>query len=361
MNALLVFSGGHWLRFAGDAAVGENNTAERDGPPDDPASFDLVVGVVQGRDVTVRTLSLAGLSDAQAAAAARHALAETSIDATAFHVVVSRPDADGRRLAAGVASETMTLLLADWRAMGLDPDVVIPSPLLLPDPGDGFIRATIDGEAVLRGPDLAFADDPQLTPLLVGNLNVVQLDGVTLAQAIRASVADPVLNLRHGSFAKRRAHHVDAERLRRLAIMVLALGLLVLVTQIIAILRINQAASAVETATQQRAASVLAPGAIVTDPVLQATARLAEIEGPGGGFTPLATAVAAAIEATPGASLDKMVFDDTGGLAVTIRCGTVADLGTVVARLAAAGLVVTVGTPVSTQGRPSQDVTVRAS
>src|SRR3546814_3928701 len=49
---------------------------------------------------------------------------------------------------------------------GLDPDIIVPAPLLLPEPQEGFERGVIGGEAVLRGADLALAGDLALQELV---------------------------------------------------------------------------------------------------------------------------------------------------------------------------------------------------
>jgi general secretion pathway protein L len=358
VNALVVLEDGRWLRIVEDV-VAARGSSVADAPP--IADGDVVAAVVAGRDTAIRWSLLPGLSDPQANAAARLAATESAIGpASGLHVVAGLPDADGRRAVVTIDAQRITERLVDLAALGLDPDHLIAAPLMLPLPETGFVRGTLGAETVLRGSETAFADDPALTPLLTAGAEITTLDRDALEAAIIAALIAPEADLRTGIFAKRRKWGVPADNLRRIAMLALALGLIVLATQLIAILRLNATAGVIERDSQASAAAILPSGTTVTDAALQAEARLATVEGAGGGFSPLAAAVAQAISATPGTELGAMVFDGEGALRATVRAASAADLAQVETRLAAAGLHPEASPIVSAQGRPYRDISVRA-
>jgi general secretion pathway protein L len=251
-------------------------------------------------------------------------------------------------------------LLAALAEVEVDPDHLVAAPLLLTRPEVGFVRGDLGSEIVVRGQDTAFVDDPVLTPLLTGDKPLVTLDRSALEASLIAAIEFPEADLRQGVFAKRRRWPVDVARLRRYAVMALVIGALILTAQLVTIVRLNARASAIEANTVVEATALLPPGTMVTDAVLQSEARLAAMQGAGGGFEPLAAAVAAAVNATPAVELGSMVFDGEGGLRATVRAGSTADLDAVVTRLGASGLQVVPAPVVAGQGRPYRDITVRA-
>ncbi len=358
MNALLVFADGRWMRIADDAVAGQGD-AVADALPS--SAGETIVAILPGREAIIAHRELPGLSDAQANAAARLAVGELSITPlAALHVAAGPEDHQGERTIVSVDATRMTDCLVTLAAHGLDPAVVLPAPLLLPRPVEGFVTGDIGPETLVRGHGVAFADDPMLTPLLTERAPLVRLDPEEHEAAIIAAVRNPEVNLRTGMFARRRQWQVDPAGLRRIAMLILALGLTILATQIVLILRTNDAAARIEQANIGRAAAILPPGTIVTDPVTQAEARLTAFAGAGGGFLPLAAAVAAAIDATPGSELGAMVFDGEGGLRATVRAGTIADLDAVATKLRATGLSVDAAPVVAGGSRPYRDILMRA-
>ncbi|UVO53913.1 type II secretion system protein GspL [Sphingomonas sp. SUN039] len=358
MSTLVVFADGRWLRIvAGDILARGEMLADALPQTDAERS----VAIVPAADVIVRTVDLPDLADLQAQGAARIALADVSmLPPEALHVAVGAADTEGHRLAVGVPAAHLKAYLAALAEAGFDPEHLIAAPLLLARPETGFVRGDLGTEAVVRGTDTAFADDPVLTPLLTGDDPLETLDRPALEAGLVAAVEFPEADLRHGLFAKRRRWPVDMARLRRYALMALIIGVLVLTTQLVTIVRLNARASALEAETLAQATAVLPPGTTVTDAVLQSEARLAAMQGAGGGFESLAAAVGAAVNATPGVELGSMVFDGEGGLRATVRATSATDLGAVEARLAASGLQVVPGPVVGNQGRPYRDITVRA-
>lgn len=358
MSALVVFESGRWVR-TDEGRIVERGEVLVDALPAEDG--ETVIAIVPARDVTVRSLSLPDLSDAQASAAARLAMAEHSLTPIeALHVAAGPADEDGNRTIVSIEAMRITERLVSLADAGLDPDRLLAAPLLLPIPEAGFVRATFDNETVLRGRDAAMLDDDTLTHAFLGNAAVTTFDRPAMEEALVRSIDGISADLRQGIFAKRRQWGVDTARLRRLAVMALVLGLLILATEIAGIVRLNVTANRVESENQSRAAAILPPGTVITDPALQAEARLTAMQGAGGGFTPLASALATAVNATPNVELGSMIFEGDGGLRATVRASSPADLDAVEARIAAAGLRAASGPIVANQGRPYRDITVTA-
>lgn len=357
MSALVVFETGRWVRTAEGRVTGRGDTIADALPAGDG---ETVVAIVPARDVTVRSLPLPDLTDAQANAAARLAMAEHSLTPVeALHVAAGPADGEGNRTVVSIEAVRVTERLVSLADVGLDPDRLLAAPLLLPIPENGFVRATFDSETVLRGRDTALLED-DLAPIILGDSPIATFDRAAVEQALVRGIDGVNADLRHGPFAKRHQWAVDAARLRRFAVLALILGVLVLTAQIVSIIRTNMTASRIEADNQVRAAALLPPGTVITDPALQAEARLTAVEGAGGGFTPLASALATAVNATPNVELGSMVFDGQGGLRATVRASSPADLDAVEARITAGGLRTTAGPIIASQGRPYRDITVTA-
>jgi general secretion pathway protein L len=342
-----------WLTiFNGDIV------ARGDGFPtiEEPAR---VVGVVPASDVIVHQLLLSDLTDAQARGAARLAVAENSVSPiSSLHVAVSAELA-GERTVVALTALHMAGYLAEFTTRGIDPDAIIAAPLILQRPGVGFTIANLGRETIIRGRDGAFADDPVLTPLLTGG-EVITLDPDSVEVAIIAAAADPEVDLRQGAFARRRQWAADAQKLRRIGWLAAACFASLLILPVVDLIHLNTAARHIEAKSLVTAQSALPPGTIVTDPLAQLDERLAATGGgAGGGFLPLANAVAAAANATANVELGTLTFDSVGGLHVTAHATAISELVAFETRMNAAGLIVLPAPVVEGAGRPARDFTVR--
>lgn len=356
MSETLVFLLGdapHWLRIEDDRVVARGEGFVRFPDPDA-----RTVAVVPAHDVVVHYAELPELAEPQARAAARLLVAEQSASSIeTLHVALGRGNAE--RPIVAIATARMAAFLVDLAARGIDPDVVLAAPLLVARPDEGYVRATIGGEPIVRGRDSAFADDAVLQPLLTGG-EVTTLDAREVDRQIITSVADPEVDLRQGVFAKRRRWGIDWKLVRRIGWLLLAVVTATLLLQIVQIVRLNNAANRLEANSAIAARAVLPPGATVNNALIQVQEQLASLRGPGGGFLPLAAAVATAANTTPDVELTSMIFDGGGTLRVTARAASPAALSTFDARLASGGLTSAPGPILVDQGRQIRDYTVSA-
>lgn len=333
---------GWWEAEAGEVIA-------RGGPADTLPDIvpDAVIAVAPAEAVAIHRAELGNLASAQARTAARLLLAENSLaPIETQHVAVGQPEGADRMIAA-VGNGRIEAWLEALQAHGFDPDAIVPAPLLLPSPDEGFVRAPVGEEIVLRGRSSGFAEDPALTPLLVGDAPVADL--ADPEATILAAIADPELDLRQGPFARRRRFQIDWPLARRLGWLGVATVAVILLIAIVQIARYSFAANTLELRARDVAARAVPAG--TADPVAALDAKLASLRGGGLGFTAMAGALFAAVQATPNVELAGLDFDSNGLLRATVIAAGAADADALRARIAAAGLAVDASTFASSGGR----------
>lgn len=321
-----------WLRIGDGVIAGRG-----DGVPD-PDEFPSII-IVPAEDVTLHWASLPDRSAAQSVAAARTLVADASAAAIGdLHVAIGREhDGDDRPIAV-VSTERMASWLSDLADVGIDPEAMIPSPLVLPRPVEGYVRADLGGDAVVRGRTSGFADDHQLTDLITGGVAPVVMQRDAIEAAIIAAIASPALDLRQGLFARKHKVAVDWTALRRLGWGLVAILTLTLFISVAQLTRYSVAADALERQADTIARQGLARGETVGDAARQLDARLVRLRGPGLGFTATAAAVFQAIRAVPGSELRGMTFDSKGQMDVSLVAQTQGQVLDVISRIKAQGL-----------------------
>lgn len=327
---------GRWLLLGGGEVVLRGEAG--DAMPA-PATSALAV---PGDQVAIHWLDLTeGLTRAQAAAAARLLLADASAEPLSeLHVAVGRAER-GLTPVALLPSRRMADWLASAAAAGLDPELVIPTPLLLIPPAEGFVRRDRGTLCDFRGEAAAFSLEPELAePLLLGaEPQEVSLE--RFESGLADILADPPLNLRQGAFARRGQWRVESGRARRLALLALALILLTLAVQVTMILRYTFAADALE----QEASALAGPAGSAGDRDFSASAGL----------------LFEAVQATPSVELTRLDYRPDGTLSATLQGDSPASLAAVGQRLEASGLAVDAGAPRNAGGRATAELALPAS
>jgi general secretion pathway protein L len=364
MNLVLLFLGrgaevASWHRY-GDQAI--SSDTELDALEFGPE--DRVVAVVPGDEVVLRWLELpAGLAPLQAAAAARLLVADQMAHPIAdLHVAVGREmEGEIGRPVALVPAATMSQWLTGLAASGVDPDAVVPETLLLPVPEEGILRFDRAGVSLFRAPGEAFAIEPDVAELIIGERPVVQIDREIFETGLPRATEDLLLDLRQGPFARRRQWRVDPALLRRIALLAAAILLVTLAIQLATLMRYTFGADALEAETRRVAAAALPRNPGVTNPSLELDDRLIALRGGGAGFGATASAVFAAIRDTPNVELNGLVFNPDGSLRATVAGDSPASLADVTRRVEAAGFVAELGPPRNGGGRRVADLVVRPS
>jgi general secretion pathway protein L len=306
-----------------------------------PDSTPLVLAV-PGEAVALHWLDLPDLAPAQAAAAARMALADRLAEADP-HIAVA--PGGGLRPVAVVAREQMAGWLADAARAGWKPSAIIPDPLLLPAPASGWSVAQ-DGPRVLaRSANAAFAAEADLAAAIIGT------DATTLVQPAPPDVLP--LDLLSGEYAPVTRWRPDRTQLKRLVLLAAAVAGLWLGGDLAALLRARSAASAADAELM-----ALAPGATDGATAFTALQAQAQQRGAAGGLAALAGPVVQALSARPGAGLASLTYTPTGGLVAGVAGGG-GEAQALADALSAAGLAAAPGTTRATADGSISDVTVR--
>ncbi|PVE54527.1 general secretion pathway protein GspL [Arthrobacter sp. TPD3018] len=357
MTTLLFLPAGdapyRWLRLAEDGGI-----AEGEGLPALPD--ERIVAVAPAQDLTLHWADLPARSPAQSVAAARLLVAEAS--ATPIHelhvAVGAVEEGNGERPVAVVGSAVMAAWLADLAALGIDPAAMVPAPLLLPRPDEGYLRATVGGAALVRGRTSGFADEARLTDLVVGDAPIDTLPRSALDPVIATAAATPPLDLRQGPFARRRRIGIDWPLVRRLAVMGAGILALTLAIDLVRIGKYSFGADAIDARTEALARTGLPRGETVTDVDRQLAERLSAVRGPGLGFSRTVAAVYAAVRGTPGTELTSLDFQSNGALRIGVGAARESLPTDLKRALEAAGFTVTAGTFQSANGRVTGEMTV---
>lgn len=346
---LLAFAGadgapGAWRLIDGGAVVGRGD-ALAELPEQRP--WVRTVLVVPGADVALHWLDLGeGLTIAQAAAAGRLRLAdETVAPIGEMHVAAGRVET-GLTAIASVPAARMAGWIAAAKAAAMEPDLIIPSPLLLMSPGEGLVRyAPPAGVPDYRGVARAFSLEDELAAVLLGDEPVHDLDDGAREAGLAPMLADPAINLRQGAFARRRETVLDRRLINWLAALALILLVVSLILQITQVARTTFAADRIQAeAAETRAALPKAgtPGA------------------PRSSFAAAAGALVDVLRETPTASATQMVFQAGDG---SLRASLVADSQATIdglrARIEARGMTASAGPGTDLGGRVAADITLR--
>ena len=328
---LLNFAGDGWLLLEG------GGVAARGGPDD---LVELPAGTrtalaVPGAEVAIHWLELAeGLAQAQAAAAARLMLADASAEGLGdMHVAV------------GIAERGLTPValvpnasMAAWVAG--DPDMIVPSSLLLLPPEDGLVRYEAGGVPDYRGAAAAFSVEPELAELMIGEAPVRAVDQAEFEAGLAAVLTPPVINLRQGAWARRRQWRVDVVTVRRVGWLVLILVMLSLSVLFAQTIRYSAAANRLE----DQAAALGA-----RNPAAEGRPR----------FTPLAAGLFAAIQAVPNVELVRLELRPDGTLAAIVTGDSPATLQALRRQIETGGLQVQEGGPQPPGGRVAAELLLR--
>ncbi len=309
-------------------------------PDDDP---DIEVAAIAPADaVSLHWADLPDRSQAQAVAAAKLLVAEASVSPLAdLHVAVGREEGLTERPIGVVANARMTGWLASLAQAGIEVDRVVPAPMLLPRPADGYVAGDFGATGrVLRGVSSGFADEDGLTSLITADAPVETLDREALEGAIIAALDDPALDLRQGAYALRRHAAIDWVLVRRLAWLMVAIMTATLLITLVLILNYNLSAASLEARADALARQGLARGETVNDAGQQLTDRLSRLRGAGAGFSQTAAAVSSAVASVPGTEITGLNFDPTGKLRVNLATQTQGQIVDVQNRVTGAGFTV---------------------
>lgn len=339
-------AGTNWLAACGLTAL-----------PDDA----VVLLVPPAALVTLHWVRYPDLPPRQARAAARlSSLAAGIVPADQlFAAADDNEDPDHPHMIAVAARSDMQHWLLWAQHHGLDPDIIVPAPLLLPEPAEGFSRAMVGGDPVLRGSDIALAADLAL-PELAGDAAVHDVSDDRVNALAIAALEKPPIDLRQGDFAKRVRRSLDRRMMGRIVIWSALILLTSLFITLVGVARQHVAATSLDAESLALARQVT-PGA--TD-VAQAEAEMdRQLAARGAGayaFTAPVAGLLSGMQDAPGVSLTALSRDPDGMIRATLAAAKADEINTVLLALQAAGFTITATPSQDPGGRTLADITVRS-
>lgn len=242
---------------------------------------------------------------------------------------------------------------------GLDPDIIVPAPLLLPEVKQGFSRGMVAGAPVLRGAGMALAGDLAL-PELVGDEPVRDAGQAEIDARAIAALGQPPLDLRQGDFAKRVRRSFDKRMLARIALwsgLILLISLLIALTGLV---RQHVAASGLDADSLTRARQVVPGAADLIQAEAEMDRQLAARGAGGYAFTAPVAGLLSAMQDVPGVSLTTLSRDPDGTIRATLAAVKADEINQVLLALQAAGFTITATPSQDPGGRTLADITVRS-
>ena len=347
--------GGRWPDPALEEALARPDAARR------------VLAIAPAPAVTLHWLAMPDLSARQARVAAQIKVAdEAAARPDELHVVAGEHRGGDGAIAVAVVDRAVMADWLDWCARHrIDPDVIVPAPLLLAQPAGGTVsRADLAGATVLRGEDAGWQSDPTVDALLIGDDTVVDVDPAELDQAIAAAFAQPPLDLRVGPFAKRR-RGVDRALVVRVLSILVACGVLELLIALVTIGRLSMAADSLDAEALALARPALSRSGAASVPADRLVATLDdELARRGGGpnsFTVPLAGLYQALSATPSAVVGDLSFTADGTLTTTLSAATRDELNQVLIPLQRNGFFVSYDNARTANGRETVSLSVRGS
>ena len=345
-----------WWKIIDGQIVSRSGAAARAGMESGAGGDMPVMLVVPSSSVTMRRMDLpADMPPAQARTVAARMAREASIeDGDGLHAV---PAHDGGHVAVAARGD-VAHYIAWAREQGVDPDVILPAWALIAEPEEGFVRASLNGEDIVRGKGIAAsATEPWMAALTAGE-QAHALGTGEVDQMVLAAFAVPPINLRAGEFAMPRKSGIDAQYLTRLAIWAGFIALAALLISLTLIVKYHWSASQLDDRTVEAARSVL-PAANDAKLVEEELDRMLGQRGAGGfGFTGPAAGLITAMQGVPGVSLTALSRGDDGLVHATLASARADDINKVLLDIQATGYTITATSSADPGGRVIAQITV---
>lgn len=315
--------------------------------------------LVSQTDSVVRWHDLPDIPRKQAEAAVGYQMKEYLVTPADAHIVASR-QADGRILSAHITASKLQACLDRLASHGIDPDIIMPVGLLLPDDGSGAISVSLAGQKLLRSGDLIAPDEPAMRELLLDNCPVRVVDDWDVETAFASALANPPVNLRQAAFARRKWRLLlSAARIRVLIYIFLAIGLASLLLGLATLWRYHSAAAR-EDGIALALVQKFDPK--ITD-VEQAQGKmdrlLVEKGGGGSAFLPLSAALYSSMQKISSVHLQSLHYGEDGILYATIAAPASDAINPVLIDLQKQGYRLTATPRQDASGMTLADISVR--
>lgn len=350
----------HWWRV-GDGRVIEQGTQidwidTREGGRV-PETVERIVAIAPGGDIALQRPDLPQLTPKQRDAVAARTLAS---DHPAGPGGLNVAPVGDTGLYAVATAAAMDQWSAWCQTRGFRPDSIVPAILLPPTPDDlTFVRLTIAGQNLLRSPLIAFAEEPGITDMLVGDAPVVALGAEASDAALVEAVRQPPAELAIGRWAPRGEPAFAPDTVKRAAALALLALVLTIAIPLAIWAKLSWTTSSLNSDSIAAAEGLINPVPAVDALPAALDARLAALGGDSAKLTPPLAALMQAMEPQATVSLDQVSFQEGGVLSATIGAPRAEDLNAVLVPLQNRGWRITAQPRAGTDGRNLADITVR--
>jgi general secretion pathway protein L len=348
----------HWWRVVDGAIVERGVGTEWLAASADAAKLTALAPAASVR-LTLAEASASASTPRQAAAVARVAAIEQSLgDPATLHAVTVAVPGEERALVTAVVANSAMLEWIDWaRALGIDPDHIVPAASLLPV-GEAWVAATVGGEQLVGRRALVIPNEPALAEAILGGAEVETLPPEAIDTEIAAMAAAPILDLRTGRFAKRRRLVIDRGRIRELALIAAMIPLITLIWAIVAIVRLEASSDRLDADTLRIAEATVGRPVTLDNAEAEMLQRLGSAASPG--FSAPLAALYAGLQSEAGVSSTLLGYRGDGTLSATLAAPAVTDINRVLVALQRDGYRITAVPRQAPDGRAMVDVTVRS-
>ncbi len=343
-------------------------------PPTGPDN--RVLALVRTTDTVLGWSAVGDLSRRQAETAARIAAVQKSLGPPAdIHAVaVLAPNlptagadtaADNNAnaeyiLTASISAAVLQSGLDILAAAGCDPDIVLPAGLAMTPPLEGYLRAQIGAYAFVRGSQLVLPDEPSLVAAIIGDTPVAELSTAQIENDLATAFAAPAMNLRTGTFAKRRARGGITAAQWKILAMILSAGLIAsLLLALLTWVKYDRAIAREDAKTLSAIQKIVPAATNVTDGQKSLNDALARRGDSGAQVTPLTASVYSVVQQVPAVTLRDIRYNGDGILAFTLASSNVDGINQALLIMQQQGYKVTATPRQDASGTAMADISMR--
>lgn len=362
----------YWQVEAGAIVASGDLHLASGGPllPGDGAA-QTVLALIPTADAAVSWNPLGELSPKQAQTATRIKVQQQSLSQDGeLHIVTViasnhentaiTPAGEPQILTALMSAQTLKTGLDILAAHGCDPDIVLPTGLVITTSGSGFLRVTVGEEGFVRGPMLVIPNEPALVTAIIGESPIADLSAAQTDTALLAAFADPAINMRVGAFAKRQARSATTVQQWKILGALLLTGLLASLLLAVATWVKYDRAIAREDTAALAAIQKLVPNATdVTQGQIELSRALAS-RGAAAQMSPLAASAYTILQQFPSVTLRDLRYNGDGILAFTLAAPNVDGINQALLIMQQQGYKVTATPRQEASGLAMADISMRA-
>lgn len=298
-------------------------------------------------------------TEKQALAAAIISARDESISGSDVHVA-AMISPSGTVATAATDHPLMQAGLAHCQQLGLDPDAIIPAGWLIDPSEDQLVEADFGFDKVLRGEELILPDDPFLRQHLTDGESAKVLTAKEIETILLRAGDEGLLNLRSGALVKKTRRTMDGSQRRLLGWMVAVLVLVSLAIPLMQLAKYYWAADTADTAAMTAAELIVGPVDDLELAERQLDERLINENKGNIAFSVPAATLFEAVQKTPGVTLDRLTYEQSGIVAATLSAVRNEDINPVLLAIQNAGFSITATPRTDATGAAKADVTVRA-